>query len=91
MSDMAPGRITIRIPEVLGARLRRRSRIEGQSEPALVRQALETYLGQTAEPPSAYELAEVAGLIGCIGCSRKAPPKNLSSARRHFEGFGKSK
>jgi predicted DNA-binding protein len=90
MSDMASGRLTIRIPETLGQRLRRRSRMQGQPESALVREALETYLGQSAEPRQAYDLAEEAGLIGCIGRGRKAPAKDLSTARRHFEGFGKS-
>jgi predicted DNA-binding protein len=91
MSDMASGRLTIRIPETLGQRLRRRSQMKGQPESALVREALETYLGQSVEPRPAYQLAEEAGLIGLIGRGRKAPPKDLSTARRHFEGFGKSK
>jgi predicted DNA-binding protein len=89
MSDMASGRITIRIPDLLGKRLRHRSRMRGQPESALVREALETYLGQPAEGGSAYELAEEAGLIGCIGQGRKSPPKDLSTNPRHLEGFGK--
>jgi hypothetical protein len=88
---MASGRLTICICKNLGQRLRRRSRMKGQPESALVREALETYLGQPAGPRPAYELAEEAGLIGCSRCGRKAPPKDLSTARRHFEGFGKSK
>jgi len=54
-------------------------------------EALESYPGWSAEPRPAYELAEEASLIGCIGRGRKAPPKNLSTARCHFDGFGKSK
>jgi predicted DNA-binding protein len=88
---MASERLSIRISETLGQRLRRRSRMKGQPESALVREALEIYLDQTAEPRPAYELAEKAGLIGLIGRGRKAPRKNLSTARRHFLGFGKSK
>jgi len=91
MSDMASDRITIRIPETLGQRLRHRSRMRGQPESALVREALETYLGQTPEPRPAYELAEEAGLIGCIGRGPKSPAKDLSTNPRHFEGFGKDK
>lgn len=91
MPDMASGRLTIRISETLGQRLRRHSLMKGQPESALVREALETYLGQSSEPRPAYELAEEAGLIGLIGRSRKAPPKDLSTARRHSKGFGKSK
>jgi hypothetical protein len=52
-----------------------------------VRIALETYLGRVGARNSAYELAEEAGLIGCV---RRAP-QDLSTGRRHFEGFGKSK
>ena len=91
MSDMASDRITIRLPEILGQRLRHHSRIKGQPESELVREALETYLGQPTEARSAYELAEEAGLIGCIGRGPKSPPTDLSSSPRHFEGFGKSK
>jgi hypothetical protein len=52
-----------------------------------VRVALETYLAQGGISRSAYELAEEAGLIGCV---RRAP-KDLSTNPRHFEGFGKNK
>ena len=91
MSDMASARITIRLPETLGQRLRHRSRIKGQPESELVREALETYLGQPTEARPAYELAEEAGLIGCIKRGPKSPPTDLSSSARHFAGFGKSK
>ena len=82
---MASNRITIRVPGPLGERLRHRSRIKGQTESELVRDALEIFLGPSKEERPAYELAQEAGLIGCI---RRAP-KDLSSNRRHFEGFGK--
>ena len=88
---MASGRLTIRIPETLGERLRHRSRLRGQTESALVREALETYLGQSADAQSAYELAEESGLIGCIGKGRRSPPKDLSTNSRYLEGFGKSR
>jgi predicted DNA-binding protein len=91
MSDMASDRITIRIPQTLGQRLRHRSRMRGQPESALVREALETYLGQPNQGRPAYELAEEAGLIGCIGSGRKSPPTDLSTNPRHLEGFGKTK
>ena len=87
MSDMALDRITIRVPGELGHRLRKRSRMKGQPESELVREALETYFGQSAEERPVYELAEEAGLIGCV---RRAP-KDLSTNRRHLEGFGKGK
>lgn len=82
---MASNRITIRVPQPLGERLRHRSRLKGQTESELIRAALETYLAQSKGERLAYELAEEAGVIGCI---RRAP-KDLSSNRRHFEGFGR--
>ncbi len=90
MSDMVSDRITIRIPETLGERLRHRSRMRGQPESALVREALETYLGQPNDARPAYELAAEAGLIGCIGHGPKPPATDLSTNPRHMEGFGKS-
>ena len=91
MSDMAADRITIRVPESLGRQLRRRSRLHGLPESALVRVALETYLGQSSEARPAFELAEEAGLIGCVGPGAKSLPQDLSTNPKHFAGFGKSK
>ena len=85
MSDMASDRITIRIPENLGKRLRHRSRMQGQPESELVREALESYLGRSTDGRTAYELAETGALIGLV---RRAP-KDLSTHPRHMEGFGK--
>jgi len=77
MSDMASGRITIRIPETLGQRLRHRSRLKGLSESVLIREALETYLSQSTEPRLAFDLAEEAGLIGCIGLALALAPQEV--------------
>jgi len=84
---MASERITIRIPGELGERLRARSRLRGQTESAVLRQALEIYFGQPDGDQSAYEMAEEAGLIGCV----QEAPKDLSSDSRHMKGFGKGR
>jgi hypothetical protein len=84
---MASERITIRVPKTLGALLRSRTRAQGQTSSDVVRVALETYLGRGSGTQSAYEVAEEAGLIGSV----KHAAKDLSTSRRHFEGFGKSK
>src|SRR5579872_640528 len=91
MSDMNSERITIRIPQELGGRLRHRSRTNGQTESDLVRDALENYLGRSSRERSAFELAEETGLIGCVPSGRRAPDKDLSTAPRHFQDFGKGK
>jgi predicted DNA-binding protein len=88
MSDtVVSQRITVRVPVALGARLRDRSSGKGQTPSDVVRLALENYLSEASDPGSAYELAEAAGLIGCVGRA----PRDLSTNRRHFEGFGRRK
>lgn len=82
---MASQRITIRVPRVLGTRLRDHSRARGETPSALVRTALENYLGREGKSQSAYKMAEQAGLIGCV---RRAP-SDLSVSPRHMENFGK--
>jgi predicted DNA-binding protein len=83
---MSSQRISIRIPGVLGQRLRAQSVTHGRSESELVREALERYLAHAGDGPSAYDLAERAGLIGCL---RRAP-RDLSANARYFKGFGNS-
>ena len=87
MSDMASNRITVRIPEKLTSRLRSRSRANGSTESDLVREALESYLGREPAGRTAYELAEEAGIVGSV----RNAARDLSTNRRHFKGFGKSK
>jgi predicted transcriptional regulator len=59
-------RITIRILESLVKRLKKRAGVRCRSESALVREALENYLGETNATSSAFDLARKAGLIGCV-------------------------
>jgi len=88
MSDiMSSQRITIRISESLVKRLKQQAGVKRRSESALVREALESYLGEPPAPRSAYDLAKEAGVIGCV----RGGPSDLSTNRKHFEGFGKSR
>lgn len=87
VSDMASNRITVRIPPALTSRLRSRSRARGTTESVLIREALENYLGAKSSHRTAYELAEEAGIIGSV----RNAPSDLSTNRRHFNGFGKGK
>jgi predicted DNA-binding protein len=88
MSDMkASKRITIRISESLVRRLKKHASMKRRSESALVREALENYLGDAPTPSSAYEVARATGLIGCVSPG----PSDLSTNRKYFEGFGKSR
>ena len=85
MSDMSSQRITIRISESLVKRLKKQAGMKRRSESALVREALEKYLKEPL-PGSARDLAQDAGLIGCV-----RGPSDLSTNRKHLEGFGKSR
>jgi predicted transcriptional regulator len=88
MSDiMSSQRITIRISESLVKRLKKHAGMRRRSESALVREALESYLGEASGSNSAYDLARKAGLIGCVA----GEPSDLSTSRKHLEGFGKGR
>jgi predicted transcriptional regulator len=85
MSDiMSSQRITIRISESLVKRLKQQAGIKRRSESAVVREALENYLGETPASRSAYDMAQEAGLIGCV----RDVPSDLSTNRKHLQGFG---
>jgi predicted DNA-binding protein len=85
MYDMATSRISARIPDALGRRLRKHARMKGTAESEVVREALETFLAKNEGARSAYEVAKEAGLIGCV----RGAPRDLSTHPRHWEGFGK--
>lgn len=84
---MPSQRISIRVPAALGERLRKHSQRKGSTESEVVREALETYFAHAGDVPTAYDLAEQAGLIGVM----RHGPKDLSTHPRHFRDFGKSR
>ncbi len=85
MSDiMSSQRITIRISESLVKRLKQQAGMKRRSESAVVREALENYLGEIPASRSAYDMAQEAGLIGCV----RGAQSDLSTNRKHLEGFG---
>jgi hypothetical protein len=84
---MSSQRITIRIPELFGKRLKEHAETKRRSEWALVREALEKYFGEVPASTSAYEWARAAGFIGCV----RGGLSDLSVNRKHFEGFGQSR
>jgi predicted DNA-binding protein len=84
---MASQRISVRVPHGIAQRLKKRSRATGTRESEVVRKALEEYLSKDADLPTAYDRAVEAGLIGCI----RGGPKDLSTNKKYFKGFGKDK
>ena len=84
---MASQRISVRVPPRTARRLKERSRATGAQESEMVREALEEYLSKSGEEQTAYDLARKAGLIG----SAPGLPKDLSTNKRYFKGFSRSK
>ena len=85
---MASQRISVRVPRQMAQRLKRHSRVAGTNESDVVREALEKYLAPGgAEGPTAYDLALKSGLIG----GARGAPKDLSTNKKYFKGFGTAK
>ena len=82
--DMADHRISVRIPEHLGQKLRQCAQMKGTPESELVREALDSYLKVPQKLQSAYEAAVALGVIGCA----KGLPRDLSNNPKHMKGFG---
>jgi Arc/MetJ-type ribon-helix-helix transcriptional regulator len=77
-------RLSARIDEETGKKLQYRARIEGKDESEVVREALRAYLSTEKESVHA-----ALTRIGGIGIA-KGLPSDLSTNRKHFEGFGRS-
>ena len=84
---MATDRISIRINPQLRRGLQEQASLNGKKASDVVREALESYLVGRGSSVTCYELALKAGLVGA---ARNAP-RNLSTQRKHFRGFGRSK
>lgn len=77
-------RISVRFPAELRKRLKAAAHRSGTRESDLVRGAVERQIAAEDDALTAYDHAKKAGLIGAVqGASR-----NLSTNRRHFDGFG---
>lgn len=84
---MASHRISVRIPGNLGRRLKQRSLLKDAPESDVVREALEQYFAANHSEQTTYDLLREAGLIGCV----RGAPRDLSTNKKYFKGFGESK
>ncbi|MFO7776409.1 MAG: ribbon-helix-helix protein, CopG family [Candidatus Hydrogenedentota bacterium] len=75
--------VSIEISEVLSLRLEQAAQERGQSEAALMREALERYLGEEKAPAEGSFLQAAGDLVGCV-----EGPGDLSTNPKHMEGFG---
>ncbi len=81
LSDMNAERLTIRVSGDLRSRVKECARAAGTDESEIVRLALEQYV---TPPITARAAFEKAGLIGIV----RGGPKDLSTNKKHMEGFG---
>jgi predicted DNA-binding protein len=82
---VASKRLSVRINGGLHGKLRKEAVSRGKAESDVVREALEHYLSIREQGETCYDLAEKLGSIGCV----KRAPKDLSTNRKHFVGFGR--
>jgi hypothetical protein len=75
-------RLSARIDEMTRRKLGDRARLEVKDESEIVREALRRYLDDKVE--SAYDVLMRTGGIGIA----KGLPSDLSTNKKHFEGFG---
>jgi len=73
------------LPQKLQQQLTALVRDTGKTEAEIVREAIEDYCRRHDRQPTCLDLAEKAGLVGCVS---EAPP-DLSTGARHMEGFGR--
>jgi len=80
---MSDSRLTIRVTPELKQLLAKRARLDRKDHSEIVREALGQYLRSES---TAYDGFKRAGLIGIA----KTGPSDLSTNRKHFEGFGRA-
>lgn len=81
---MASDRLTLRLPESLRTELESLGETTGRTESDLAREAIEEYLTRHSQRPTCRDIAEHAGLIGCV----ESKVKDLSTNSKHMKGFG---
>ena len=81
---MTSFRLSLRLPEPIRSNLESLVEITGRTESELVREAIEEYLIRHANLSNCFDVAEQAGLIGCVDSGSG----DLSTNPKHMEGFG---
>lgn len=82
---MASARLSVRIPPELQKSLDALVAAAGTSEAEVVRAALTEYCQKHAKELTAYEVAQEAGVLGCVS----GGPSDRSTHPRHMDGFGR--
>jgi predicted DNA-binding protein len=82
---MNSDRLSLRLPEPLRTGLEALVETTGRTESDLAREAIEEYLLRHAKLPTCFDLAQEAGIIGCVDSGKR----DLSTNPKHMAGFGK--
>ena len=81
---MTSDRLSLRLPESIRSNLESLVETTGRTESELAREAIEEYLLRHANLPNCFDVAEQAGLIGCVDSGSG----DLSTNPKHMKGFG---
>jgi predicted transcriptional regulator len=81
---MASDRLSLRLPEPLRHGLETLVATTGRTESDLAREAIAEYLLRRSQMPTCFEIADEAGLIGCV----ESGVGDLSTNPKHMRGFG---
>ena len=84
---MASQRISVRVSGGIARRLKARSIATGARESQVVREALELYLSTSHSEQTTFDLLRESGMIGCVS----GTPRDLSTNKKYFKGFGERK
>lgn len=87
---MATDRITIRLGPKLRRRLEEEAAAAKKKPSSVVREVLEDHFASREEGSTAYELFKKAGWFSVRDGGRRLP-RDLSTNRKYFRGFGKNK
>jgi hypothetical protein len=78
-------RINVRVDGRLKAELEAEAKARGVRPSDVVREAIDDHLRRRRPAPNCLEIARRIGLVGSAG----GLPRDLSTNRDHFEGFGR--
>ena len=76
--------LSLKLHESLDNRLAAAAKRRGQTKSAVVREALEAFLGENNLPQSASCLELAADVAGCL-----EGPADLSTGKEHMQGYGR--
>ncbi len=75
--------LSLKLPESLDQKLASAARKKGTTKSAILRSALERFVGPDSRPGKGCFLDLAGDLAGCV-----EGPQDLSTGARHMEGFG---